>query len=88
MIADDLRRRIAAPELLVVDVAEAALVALLRALGAQHPTLGDPDHDDPPSLRRAHTVHRTAQRLRRELRRYTLAVDDALFLSHDHDLPF
>ncbi|HEV2414988.1 MAG TPA: hypothetical protein VGX27_09270 [Candidatus Dormibacteraeota bacterium] len=77
-----------APELLVIDLSDAALVALRRALRTEHPTLDDPAVDHPPVHRRALLILRLAARLRRALRAYRRAVDDVLRLPPDNDLPF
>jgi len=71
---DDLR---VAPELAVLHALDAALVAALRALHAEHPTLGHdfmPDGYSLPVLRAATLVHSDARALRRALRRYRAAV--------------
>ncbi len=81
-------RLLAAPEIVVVDLLDSALTALRLALLVEHPLLdGPPTDDDPPPRRRAHVVLRAALRLRRALRAYRRAVDDALSLPDD-DLPF
>lgn len=83
-------RLLAARELVVVDLTDAALVALLAALELEHPTLEHPPFSGgPPTLRRARTVIRLAQRLRNTLVSYRCAVDAALiFESNDDDIPF
>jgi len=83
-----LQRLLVAPELLVVDLSDAALVALRRAMLTEHPTLDDPAVDHPPIHRRAALILRLARRLRRALNAYRSAVDDVLRLPPDHDLPF
>jgi len=84
----------AAPELAVLHALDAALVAALRALRAQHPTLGHdfmPDGYRLPVLCTASLVHRDATALRRALRRYRVALavllrcDDQ---ANDDDIPF
>jgi hypothetical protein len=80
---------LAARELVVVDLTDAALVALLTALELEHPTLEHPPFSGgPPTLRRARTVIRLAQRLRDTLDRYRRAVDAALVEPTDDDIPF
>jgi hypothetical protein len=82
-------RLLAARELVVVDLTDAALVALLTALELEHPTLEHPPFSGgPPTLRRARTVIRLAQRLRDTLDRYRRAVDAALVEPTDDDIPF
>ena len=82
-------RLLAARELVVVDLTDAALVALLTALDLEHPTLEHPPFSGgPPTLRRARTVIRLAQRLRDTLDRYRRAVDAALVEPTDDDIPF
>ena len=83
-------RLLAARELVVVDLTDAALVALLTALDLEHPTLEHPPFSGgPPTLRRARTVIRLAQRLRNTLESYRCTVDAALvFESNDDDIPF
>jgi hypothetical protein len=83
-------RLLAARELVVVDLADAALVALLTALALEHSTLEHPPFSGgPPTLRRARTVLRLAQRLRNTLERYRCAVDAAVVIeSNDDDIPF
>ncbi len=81
-------RLLAAPEIVVVDLADSALTALRLALLVEHPLLdGSPTDDDPPPRRRAHAVLRAAVRLRRALRAYRRAVDSALSQA-DEQLPF
>ena len=60
------------------------------ALELEHPTLEHPPFSGgPPTLRRARTVIRLAQRLRSTLEHYRCAVDAALvFASNDDDIPF
>jgi hypothetical protein len=72
MTADHLLRLIAAPELVVVDLVSSALSGLRLALLAEHPLLDDDSAapDDPPVRRRARTLLRHAERLRRALRAY------------------
>lgn len=88
------RNLLAAPELLVVDLVDDALAALIIAIELEHPTLDDDlaftssRPMTPPSLRRARVVTRRARRLRRALRAYVGAVNDALHMPDDEDLPF
>ena len=88
MNADDLRRLLIAPEIIVVELVEAALEALRRAILVEHPTLGDyPATDHSNVSRRALAVLRSAVRLHRNLRAYRRAVDHALN-QRPPDLPF
>jgi hypothetical protein len=86
-----LRRLLFAPEIIVVDLADRALVALRHALLVQHPALdraaprGDGDTD---VASRAIRVLTAAARLRRALRDYRVAVDGARGDHDRHDLPF
>jgi hypothetical protein len=86
MTPGDRGRLLAARELVVVDLTDAALVAL----ELEHPTLEHPPFSGgPPTLRRARSVIRLAQRLRNTLEHYRCAVDAALVLeSSDDDIPF
>ena len=79
MTPSELHRLLIAPEIIVVDLALAALRALDRALLVEHPLLLAP-HDPADSLvkRRARLVRRHATRLRRALRDYRHVVDDVL----------
>jgi hypothetical protein len=90
MTPGERRRLLAARELVVVDLTDAALVALLTSIDLEHPTLEHPPFDGgPPTLRRARAVIRLAQRLRNTLEQYRCAVDAALvFESNDDDIPF
>jgi hypothetical protein len=75
MTVDEFRRLLAAPELIVLDVTDAALLALERALVLEHPLVKDPASDDDPLVRRrARRVLRAAARLLRELRSYRTVV--------------
>jgi hypothetical protein len=88
MTVDQLRRLLIAPEIIVVDLADAALSALRRAILVEHPTLTDlPDADDSDVRRRAAVVLHHAARLRRALRTYRRAVDRVLDAPRD-ELPF
>ena len=89
MNADDIRRLLVAPEIIVVDLAEAALEALRRAILVEHPTLGDyPAADHSGVARRALAVLRSAARLHSNLRAYRGAVDRVLNERPSDDLPF
>jgi len=90
MSPDQFLRLIAAPEILVVDLVDAALVALDLALLAEHPLLDSDDAapDDPPVRRRARALRRIAPRLRRALQAYRHEVDLALQDPPREDLPF
>jgi hypothetical protein len=71
MTVDELRRLLIAPEIIVLDVADAALLALQRALVLEHPLVHNPASDDDPLVRRrARDVLRAAARLLRALRAY------------------
>lgn len=79
MTVEELRRLLIAPEIIVVDIADAVLVALRSALLLEHPTLGDgPPIDHCEVRRRAAVVLRSADRLRHALRAYRKAVDAVL----------
>ena len=84
---NDLRRLVAAPELLVCDLAEHALDVLVCALLVEHPALADQASYESRIGRRARDVVRIASRLRRALVTYRLAVDEALD-DLEHELPF
>jgi hypothetical protein len=90
MTVDELRRLLAAPELIVVDVVDSALDALRRALVVEHPSADDPRaaQDDSPVRRRARRALRIAGRLRRALALYRRSVDHALCDPPDDDIPF
>ena len=79
MTVEEFRKLLFAPELIVLDVADAALLALEKALVLEHPLVRSPASDDDPIIRaRARNVLRPAARLRRALRSYRLAVLDVL----------
>jgi hypothetical protein len=85
----ELRRLLFAPEIIVVDLADAALVALERALRVEHPLLdAPPPTEHPPVRRHARAVLRQALRLRLALRRYRCVVRDVLRDADHPDLPF
>jgi len=78
-----------APELIVVDLVEAALLALERALLVEHPLLdAPPPTEHPPVRRRARDVLRRVERLRASLRRYSRVVQDILREAEQRDSPF
>ncbi len=80
-----------APELVVVDLADAALGALVLAITLEHASLDkadDPWMPAPPTLLRARRLVRRARRLRQDLDRYRLAVDDALRVMPSDVPPF
>lgn len=90
MTAEQLRRLLVAPEIVVVDLLGHALGALRLALLAEHPLLDDDlaADDDPPVQRRARAVLHHAARLRRALDAYRREVRHVLReLPHD-DMPF
>jgi len=89
MTHDQLRRLLIAPEIIVVDLADAALSALRSAILLEHPTVTEfPDADHSDVLRRAAVVLHHAARLRRALRLYRRAVDRVLEEMPRDDLPF
>jgi len=91
MTAEQRRLLRAAPEIVVVDLADAALGALVLALTLEHPSLDavdDPWIAAPPTLLRARRLVRVARRLRDDLDRYRLAVDRALRDDPGEALPF
>jgi hypothetical protein len=51
MTVDQLRRLLIAPEIIVLDVTVASLVALERALLLEHPLLSAPPSSDDPNVR-------------------------------------
>jgi hypothetical protein len=74
-----LHRLLIAPEIIVVDLTDAALAALRRAILVEHPTLGEFPSDDQPGVRRRATlVLHAAARLNRALDAYRRAVEPAL----------
>jgi hypothetical protein len=81
-------RFFAAPELVLVDVALAALAGLERAIRVEHPTLGDFPSDDVVGIRgRALRVLDDAARLASALIAYRRSVESALTPRVDDD-PF
>jgi hypothetical protein len=81
--------QLGAPELIVVDLADAALTALEHALRLEHPLLDAPPPTDHPTIRRrARAVLRRARRLHFALRRYRALVQDILREAEQYDLPF
>jgi hypothetical protein len=89
MTVEELRRLLIAPEIIVLDVVAAALLALERALVLEHPLVHDSaSDDDPPVRRRARVVLRSAARLRRTLRAYRAVVRDILREADDDHHPF
>lgn len=85
MTVDHLRRLLIAPEIIVLDVTVASLVALERALLLEHPLLNAPPSSDDPNVRaRARAILRRAYRLRRALRVYR-GVVDTIAREADHD---
>jgi hypothetical protein len=76
MTTDDLRRLLAAPELVVVDLLVHALDTLRLALVAEHPRLRDDldAFDDPPLQHRARGLLRRSVRFQRALRAYRRAA--------------
>ena len=89
MTAEELHRLLLAPELIVLDLVDAALLGLERALYLEHPLLGAPPPTERPPIRRhAALVLRHAQQLRRAIRRYRSLADDILREERQPDLPF
>jgi hypothetical protein len=82
-------RLLVAPELIVVDLAESALIALDHALRVEHPLVdAPPPTDHPPVRRHARAILRHADQLRLALRRYRDVVHAILHDAHQRDLPF
>lgn len=82
-------RLLAAPEIMIVDLADDTLGALILALEVEHPSLDTPPfRGAPPTLRRARALVGLASRLRAELELYRHAVDVALDDHAGDDLPF
>ena len=89
MTVEEFRRLLIAPEIIVLDVVAAALLALERALLLEHPLVHNPASDhDPPVRRRARVVLRSAARLLRALRAYRAVVRDILRDADHDDDPF
>jgi hypothetical protein len=91
MTDDDFQRLLMAPEIVIVDLTDATLAALERALRVEHPLVDSgPPTEHPRVRRRARAILRSAQRLRAALHDYQDAVDDALRKDADaeNDLPF
>jgi hypothetical protein len=89
MTVDEFRRLLIAPEIIVLDVADAALLALERALVLEHPLVCDPTSDDDPVVRRrARDVLRSTARLVRALRAYRGVVLSIVRETDLHDEPF
>ncbi len=89
MTVDEFRRLLFAPELIVLDLADAALIALERALLLEHPLVLNPACDDDPLVRRrARVVLRSAARLLRALRVYRGVVLAILREAETEDDPF
>ena len=89
MTPRQLHRLLIAPEIIVVDLADAALVALQRALRLEHPLLdAPPPTEHPPVRRRARANPLSRPRLRRALRDYRRVVRDVLREAEQPDSPF
>jgi hypothetical protein len=89
MTVDEFHRLLIAPELIVLDVTDAVLVALERALVLEHPLIESPASDhDPLVQRRARDVLRSAARLLRALRAYRAVVHNILREAVFVDDPF
>jgi hypothetical protein len=79
MTVEELRRLLIAPEIIVVDLTDAALAALRRAILVEHPTLGDFPSDEQSGVRRRATlVLHAAARLHRALNAYRRAIEPVL----------
>ena len=84
-----LARLLAAPELIVVELAESMAHGLALALLLEHPILADFIWVEASNIqRRAYAVLRDTRRLQRALHRYRLAVDGAAQKPHHDDFPF
>jgi hypothetical protein len=89
MTPDEFRNLLFSPEVIVVELVGAALVALERALRVEHPLLdAPPPTEHPPIRRQARAVLRRARRLRDALQVYRDAVNDILLEAQEKDLPF
>jgi len=90
MTAEQLRRLLVAPEIVVVDLVGHAIGALRLALLAEHPLLDDDlaAGDDPPVQRQARAVLHHAARLRRALDAYRREVRRVLRDLPGDDMPF
>jgi hypothetical protein len=89
MTVDEFHRLLIAPELIVLDVADAVLLALQRALVLEHPLVRDPTSDDDPVVRRrARDVLRSTARLVRALRAYRGVVLSIVRETDFQDDPF
>jgi hypothetical protein len=78
-----------APELIVVDIADAAVAALERALLVAHPLLaGGPSTEDPTIRRRAHAILRHARRLSCAIDAYRDTAEEILSEMDDDDVLF
>jgi len=85
MTVDEFRRLLIAPELIVLDVADAALLALVL----EHPLVRHPNSDDDPVVRRrARDVLRSTARLLRGLRAYRGVVLSIVREAEFQDDPF
>jgi hypothetical protein len=89
MTPHELHDLLFAPELIVIDLVDAALLALERALCVEHPLLdAPPPTEHPPVRRHASAVLRQAERLRNGLRAYRRVVRDILREAEQRDSPF
>lgn len=82
-----LHRLLVAPDTLVLDLADAALLALERAIRLEHPRLDVDPHDDPEVRKRARALLGPAARLRRSLRSYRRALERHIHAS-ENEWPF
>jgi hypothetical protein len=89
MTPTQLDHLLVAPELIVVDLVEAALVALERALLVEHPLLhAPPSTEHPPVQRHARHILRRVESLHAGLRAYRRIVHDLLREAEQRDSPF
>jgi hypothetical protein len=90
MTADQLHRLLIAPELIVVDIALAALRALRRAIIVEHPTIDARrrSSDEPPIEARARAILRSTRQLQRDLNDYRALADHIIAAARDDDIPF
>jgi hypothetical protein len=82
-------RLLIAPEIIVVDLADAALIALEDALRLEHPIVDEPPPTaQPPVRRHARAVLRHAERLRASLRDYRRFVEELWRKAEEDDALF
>ena len=88
MTPRQLLRLLVAPDTLTVDLAQAALLALERAIRLEHSPLDIDPTDDPDLRRLARAILRPAAHLRRALRAYRRALERQLADLQDSGRPF